>query len=212
MNTATSSYASAADTREKILDAAEALFVEKGYSATSLRAIATSAEVNLAATNYHFGSKEGLFQAVLHRRIAPVNAMRLSLLKELIDSEHPLTTRDILNAFFAPFKDGSIETIPTIMGRLFAEPQAFVQQIIEQEFSELSEKFLGALSTVLPEVEPEELRWRFHFMIGSMLQMLRIPAPIGTEHTPEKFTEGIVHLLSFTVAGMEQAKGVTSHD
>ena len=47
----------AADTRERILDAAESLFIEHGFAATSLRAIATLAQVNLAATNYHFGSK-----------------------------------------------------------------------------------------------------------------------------------------------------------
>ena len=73
----------AGDTREKILDAAEALFVERGYAATSLRAIATAAGVNLAATNYHFGSKMGLFAAVFHRRIEPINQQRLVLLNEL---------------------------------------------------------------------------------------------------------------------------------
>ena len=59
------------DTQDRILDAAEQLFVERGYSATSLRAIANEAEVNLAATNYHFGTKEGLLAAVIHRHMHP---------------------------------------------------------------------------------------------------------------------------------------------
>src|SRR5437764_6402442 len=67
-------------TKERILDVAEALFMEHGYEATSLRAITTAAEVNLAAVNYHFGSKEELFQAVLTRRLDPMNQQRLELL------------------------------------------------------------------------------------------------------------------------------------
>lgn len=57
------------DTKSRILDTAEELFMEHGFEATSLRLITTAAGVNLAAVNYHFGSKEELFQAVLTRRL-----------------------------------------------------------------------------------------------------------------------------------------------
>ena len=52
------------DTKEKILDAAERLFAEHGFASTSMRDITTEADVNLAAVNYHFGSKLALLQAV----------------------------------------------------------------------------------------------------------------------------------------------------
>ena len=68
------------ETKERILDAAETLFMEHGYEATSLRALTTAADVNLAAVNYHFGTKEELFQAVLTRRLDPMNQRRLELL------------------------------------------------------------------------------------------------------------------------------------
>ena len=55
------------DTRERILDVAERLFMERGYEATSLRMVTGAAEVNLAAVNYHFGSKEGLLREVFRR-------------------------------------------------------------------------------------------------------------------------------------------------
>ena len=70
-------------TKAKILDAAEALFMEHGFEATSLRSITAAAGVNLAAVNYHFGSKEELFQAVLTRRLDPMNRERLDLLTAL---------------------------------------------------------------------------------------------------------------------------------
>ena len=66
------------ETVERILDAAEQLFAEKGFAETSLRLITSKAGVNLAAVNYHFGSKEELFEAVLTRRLDPMNQQRLA--------------------------------------------------------------------------------------------------------------------------------------
>ena len=68
------------DTKTKILNAAEYLFASRGPNATSLRQVISRAKVNLAAIHYHFGSKESLLQAVLSRRLVPLNAGRLALL------------------------------------------------------------------------------------------------------------------------------------
>ena len=59
------------ETVERILDAAEQLFAEKGFAETSLRLITSKAGVNLAAVNYHFGSKKSLIQAVFTRFLDP---------------------------------------------------------------------------------------------------------------------------------------------
>src|SRR5712664_2084310 len=72
-----------ADTKTRILDAAELLFMEHGFEATSLRQLTSAAGVNLAAVNYHFGSKEELFQAVLTRRLDPMNHDRIELLQKV---------------------------------------------------------------------------------------------------------------------------------
>lgn len=70
-------------TREIILETAEQLFAQQGHDGTSMRQITSAAGVNLAAVNYHFGSKEALVQAVLKRRLEEVNRERLRLLDEL---------------------------------------------------------------------------------------------------------------------------------
>src|SRR5213080_4689568 len=91
-------------TKERILDSAESLFMEHGFEATSLRSITAAAAVNLAAVNYHFGSKEELFQAVLTRRLDPMNHDRLTLLTRL-EAEaapRPLSCEKILGAMFIP--------------------------------------------------------------------------------------------------------------
>jgi len=64
------------NTRERLLDTAEALISANGYANTSLREITAQAGANLAAVNYHFGSKEGLVSAMLERRLTPLNKKR----------------------------------------------------------------------------------------------------------------------------------------
>src|ERR1700704_4644337 len=91
-------------TKGRILDAAESLFIEHGFEATSLRSITAAAGVNLAAVNYHFGSKEELFQAVLTQRLDPMNQERLDLLTALerAAAPRPVPCEQILSAMFVP--------------------------------------------------------------------------------------------------------------
>lgn len=206
---ATAAQSQAPDTREKILDAAEELIIEHGYAGTSLRAIAASAEVNLAATHYHFGSKKGLLAAVLHRRIEPINDARFLHLNALTVSKHSPTVRQVVEVFFLPFREGDVPAnLPGIVGRIMAEPESLSKPILEGEFSDAMARFIGALAMALPEVSPEDLKWRFHFMIGAMIQLLRLQAPLGVEPSPEIFRQGIDQLVDFCVAGIEQ--GATS--
>ncbi len=73
---------SAKSTGERILDAAEGLFARQSIRTTSLREITELAEVNIAAVNYHFRSKDALLRAVYERSFQPLNAERLRLLDE----------------------------------------------------------------------------------------------------------------------------------
>ena len=70
------------DTHQRIMDAAERLFAERGYAGASMRRIVTEAGVHLAAVNYHFGSKRELFGAVLERRLRPLNQQRIEALAD----------------------------------------------------------------------------------------------------------------------------------
>ena len=73
------------DTKARILEVAERLFMEHGFSATSLRMITGDAKVNLASVNYHFGSKEALIEAVFTRRLSPLNRERIKHMEEFIE-------------------------------------------------------------------------------------------------------------------------------
>ena len=92
----------ARNTKDIILDAAEALFAEQGFTSTSLRNITAKAGVNLAAVNYHFGSKNALIAAIFERRIIPMNRIRLARL-EALNQQHSaedIPLEGLIEAFF----------------------------------------------------------------------------------------------------------------
>lgn len=161
------------DTRERILDAAEALFGEFGFGA-SLRTITNAAGVNLASVNYHFGSKDALMEAVIDRRITPINQARLELLDQYREmySPGPMPVDNVIRAFIEPVFDVATEDDESggkfvcLMGRLMAEQSEFFRTRIRQKFSPLVERFIAELSRALPHISEKELYLRFLFMIG----------------------------------------------
>ena len=70
-------------TRERILKAAERLFAERGYEATSVRAIVGKARVNQAAINYHFAGKDGLYREVLRAAFRALTEHQLAHAEEM---------------------------------------------------------------------------------------------------------------------------------
>ena len=196
-------------TREKIMDAAEDLFIEKGYSAASLRAIATAAGVNLAATNYHFGSKFGLLTAVFHRRIKPIDDERLAALDRLEDEEADPTVRQIMTAFLSPILRADndpvlLDKLPRLAGRIMGEPETLTKPLLEGEFTEVAGRYQAALARALPQLALDDLRWRFHFMIGGMIQLMRLPTPLGQPPSDDSLRQGMHALIDFAVAGFAQ--------
>jgi len=193
------------DTRDRILDAAESLFVERGFSATSLRAIADRAGVNLAATNYHFGSKKGLLAEAFHRHLGPINEQRMANLGRVETSGKAPTTRAIIEAFCTPFVQGDIyTTAPAVIGWIYSEPEAVTRTVLEQEFSAVTARFQSALAEILPNIEQAELKWRFHFMIGSLIHLLKLNAPLGSKPSRKSFEDGLERLINYSIAGLEQ--------
>jgi AcrR family transcriptional regulator len=168
------------DTKERILDAAERLFAEQGYSATSLRSIIAGAGVNLAAVHYHFHSKETLLESVVRRRAQPANLERLNLLAqcERRAGENPPAVEEVIEAFLAPTfamagdaaRGGMV--FMQLLGRIHAEGD-LLPGIVIAHFGDVLERFGTALRRALPDLPAEELFWRLNFAIGAVAQALR---------------------------------------
>src|ERR1019366_7678183 len=158
------------DTKEKILDTAERLIGEQGYAATSLRQIIATAGVNLAAVHYHFGSKEDLLDAVVLRKVTPVNEARIAWL-ERVEAEAgsgPPEVEKVLESFFLPTAEvaGRNPGFVRLMGRMLME--GMMPRIVERHFQATGVRFVPALRRAIPELPQEELMWRVHFMVGAM--------------------------------------------
>jgi AcrR family transcriptional regulator len=191
------------DTPTAILDAAESLFIKMGYAGTSLRAIAARAGVNLASAHYHFGSKAGLLGAVIHLRVAPANEERNNALDELQRQTSDPSVEQLLEVFFRPLALGGVSTqLPRLIARLYGEPESVSKPLIEREFGDITRRFLDALGAALPDVEADELAWRFHFMIGAMIHLLALEGPPGLESSEDSSADGLARLLAFSVAGI----------
>lgn len=159
--------------RSRLLDAAEHLFGERGIHATSLRDLTTEANVNLAAVNYHFGSKEGLVAAVLARRADPINQRRNEMLDSIVAeaANQPPALESILHAFVDPafVLFDSNPPFLKFVARLFLEPEVNFRHLMLRQFGDVARRFTSVIHKTLPEVPLADLWVRFSFSVGAML-------------------------------------------
>jgi AcrR family transcriptional regulator len=123
------------ETRTRILDAAEELFMQHGFEGTSMRQLTAKAGANLAAVNYHFGSKDALIEAVFRRRLDPMNASRIAELDRLEKEAggKALSPQQIIGAFVGASlrmiedaKNGGRNFI-RLLGRTYTDPQKHIR-------------------------------------------------------------------------------------
>src|SRR5204862_7995971 len=164
------------ETRTRILDAAEELFMQHGFEGTSMRLLTSTAGVNLAAVNYHFGSKDALIEALFRRRLDPMNAARIAELERL-ETEikgRLLAPEEIIRAFVGQSlrhmedtKSGGRNFI-RLLGRTYTEPTKPIRILIGQLYAPTMARYKAALERALPHMPGEELVWRMHFMFGTL--------------------------------------------
>jgi AcrR family transcriptional regulator len=167
-------------TKDRILNATETLFIARGFDGTSLRAITTDAAVNLAAVNYHFGSKEELFEIVITRRIDVLNADRLRRLDALEASgfDAVLGPEQIIATLFMPAMalsrnpEHGGEDFLRLLGRAYADPSPFVRGLLAHRYTATNARFKNAFSRVLPELASDDLSMRLHFILDSVAASL----------------------------------------
>jgi AcrR family transcriptional regulator len=203
------------DTKSRILDAAETLFIECGYEAMSLRQITSRAEVNLAAVNYHFGSKEALIHAMLSRRLDHLNQERVKLLERFDSMLGPrLTCEHVLGAMFIPAlrlsRDPRVggKAFLRLLGRAYTDPSSFIRDFLNGHYALVAERFFAAFQRALPHLPRDELGWRLHFAIGALSGVL---AGTDTDSLITEFSQGksmndlqlIARLASLMVAALK---------
>jgi AcrR family transcriptional regulator len=162
-------------TRDRVFLAAEALFAAHGFQAVSVRDITAEAGVNLAAVNYHFGSKDGLLFEIFRRRTAELNRTRARLLHQATDAHGGAPpVRAILEALIEPparWLDPKGERLIAIqfLIRARSEGTEAMREALRTDVSHLR-RFADALIAACPRLEPAEVYWRLHFTLGMIHQ------------------------------------------
>jgi AcrR family transcriptional regulator len=202
------------NSKQRILDAAERLFSERGFEGASLRAITGEAGVNLASVNYYFRSKEELIKAVFARRLGPLNQQRLALLDvyETAARDRPPALEDVIEALIGPVlrlgQQSDVEgaSLKKLIGMMFHHPGPHIQGLFVEQMREVAIRFVAAFRRALPELPVEELFWRIHFSIGAMALTL-VGSPVlglisGGRCDPSDVDTAIEKIVAYAAGGL----------
>lgn len=202
-------------TRERLLNIAEQRFGEGGYEGTSLRAITVAAAANIAAVNYHFGSKEALLRAAVARAMAPVNTERRRRLDQLEAKGQP-TAEQLIRAFIEPGLDLVLRrgergpVVARFIGRVAFDPSRRIRELYAAESDPVEARYLAALQVALPRAAPESVAFGYVNMLGllALHQSQALSRAPGTEtpsieggEDPGKLAE---NLIAFLVAAFDR--------
>ncbi|MGY1409544.1 MULTISPECIES: TetR/AcrR family transcriptional regulator [unclassified Luteimonas] len=196
-------------TKERILGAAEELFALHGFSGTSLRQVTSRAAVNIAAVNYHFGSKENLVNEVFRRRMDAMSGQRLDRLR-LALAEHPGELEPILAAFVEPALDLAQDrhggAFIRVIARAYAEKNERLRKFLSDQYGHVQREFARALTGCLPHLDKEQLYWRLDFLGGALTYAMAdfglIKRPAGVSEAAHR-QHAAHELIRFSAAGFK---------
>ncbi len=209
------------ETVERILDAAEQLFAEKGFAETSLRLITSKAGVNLAAVNYHFGSKKALIQAVFSRFLGPFCAsLERELDRRQAKPEHKASLEELLEMLLdqalsvKPRSGNDLSIFMRLLGLAFSQSQGHLRKYLEEVYGKVFRRYMLLVNEAAPKIPPVELFWRIHFMLGatafSMSGIKALRAMVENDYGVHTSIEQVMRMMvPFLAAGMRAETGIT---
>ncbi|MEO6687793.1 MAG: TetR family transcriptional regulator [Dokdonella sp.] len=196
-------------TKERILGVAETLFARHGFAGASLRQVTAAANVNLAAVNYHFGSKESLIEEVFRRRLDELNRHRLSALAA-IEANPSRTLEEVLDAFIRPALEQSMDStggtaFVRVLARAYAEHDERLRKFLSDNYGHVLREFAGAFSKLLPQLSKDELYWRLDIVAGALTYAMADFGMIKRKNNVSEQShreQSAQHLVRFAAAGL----------
>ena len=167
-----------AETMEQILDAAEGLFAKHGLHGVTLKEVAQQVGVHHTLLNYYFSDKKTLFDAVFARRAVVTSELRMTALDDYDRaSGGKPTVEGALRAFLDTDLDlyingGEGWKNYAQLGAQVANTPEWGAALMDQHFDPVVLKMLGLLRKALPECEPVDVFWGYHFVTGALMLTL----------------------------------------
>lgn len=200
-------------TRERMLDAAEALFAKHGYHGTSLRDVAEASGARIALVTYHFGTKDLLFDKVVERRASYMALQRIRALDTARSRAGGANVpiRDLVEGYVWPFVERSTngglgwKNYSLLVARLGNSPEW--AKVISDHYDAVARQYLGEFCRSLPKVEEEVVYQAFSFMVGAMLGLVAEPGRVenlsGKRFVSSDLQRVYANLVPYLVGGFD---------
>jgi AcrR family transcriptional regulator len=206
-------------TQRRILAAAEALFAEAGYEATSVRQIALKAGVPVALVSYHFGGKLGLYRRVFEAHAPTLVAeRRAGLALAALERDPERRLEAIVKAVLVPMLGLRSAEGRQSLGRLLAhevsDPRSRERGIIGDLLDPIAAAVIDLLTVTLPGRGTAEIHWAYQMMVGTMTFIMadagRIRAISGGACDPEDVEVTIRHIVPLILDGFRSARATNA--
>lgn len=168
-------------TQVKLIEAAEQEFAKHGFHGASIRDITSRAETNIAAVNYHFGSKQTLFIEMIRYRLEPINTLRMEMLEDAVGKagKRPLKVKRIVDILVRPMVDSLMKgknghAFMRAMGRGMSEESEFMQQIYKDVLATIVERFRHELSKSLSDLPDPIVTTSFAYLRSTLSGVLQV--------------------------------------
>ena len=198
--------------QDRLLDAAEELFCERGFDGASVRDIAAAAGCNIASANYYFGGKEKLYIEVWHRLLVRMRDIRLGSIQQVMSRNGGKPSleellRSFANAFIEPLVDESralrlIKLMAREMLDQHLPPNMFVEEIIIPTMTAMQK----ALVKTCPNLEESKVPLLIFSIVAQLIHAVRIRTMFeqtdNTKVPALDLTEAVNHIVEFYADGI----------
>ena len=199
--------------KDRLLDAAEGLFCERGFKGTSIRDIAASAGCNIASVNYYFGSKEGLYEEVWHRHLIPMRDSRIASINKVMSrAEGRPNLEDLLRSFADTFVGSMVDTskasrLSKLMAREYIDSHLPTDMFVNEVMTPTISAMRGALVKTCPDLDESKIMPVVFSLIGQLVHLVHVKTMF--EHGGDDLSmpifdsdEAINHIVKFSAAGI----------
>ena len=204
---------SAKNVKDRLLDAAEGLFCERGFEGTSIRDIAASAGCNIASVNYYFGSKEKLYEEVWRRHLIPMRDARIaSINKVMSQTEARPNLEDLLRSFADTFVGSMVDTsrvsrLSKLMAREYIDSHLPTNMFINEVIKPTMTAMHKAIIKTCPDLDESKVLLVIFSVIGQLVHVVHVKTMFeqgGDDLDLPIFdsNEAIDHIVKFSAAGI----------
>jgi AcrR family transcriptional regulator len=202
------------DVEMRLLDAAEELFCQKGFDGTSIRDITKKANCNVAAVNYHFGSKENLYLAIFKRHLSQLKDTHIAAVNRIMSEKRDAATlEDLLMSFAEAFIEPLVgkdrtQRLITLMTREMLDPHLPPNLFYDEMMFPVQTVMQDALKKVCPGLSDEDAVLSILSIVGQLIHIVRFTEFVergGVATIPLELNRLIEHTVSFSAAGIRAA-------